>query len=70
MKLGMAVLCISILILVFRGKCAKYIISSQNSTWGFRFTEKSVKHTEIQLVIITIVGIIMGVLMIMGIGKK
>jgi hypothetical protein len=70
MKIGLIVICISILVLIFRGKCAKYIISSQNNTWGFRFTEKSVRNTEIQLILFAIVGIIMGVLIVLGIGKR
>lgn len=70
MKLGVVLICVSILVLFFRSKCAKYIITSQNSTWGFRFTEKSVKQAEIQLIIITISGIIMGVLIVFGFGKK
>ena len=58
MILGVILLCICILIIIFRGECAKHIISSQNNTWGFRFTEKTVKNTEIQLIFILLVELL------------
>lgn len=61
---------ISILVFVFRKKCSRYIIYSQNKTWGFRFGEKSIKQTEYMLIVWAIAGVIMGLLPLLGVGKE
>lgn len=60
---------IPVLVFIFRQKRSQYIINSQNKTWGFRFGEKSIKQTEYILIIWAIVGVIMGLLPLLGVGK-
>ena len=44
-------LIIGIAVLVFKSKLANLIVYHQNKFWGFRFGQKSIKGTEIILII-------------------
>jgi flagellar biosynthesis protein FlhB len=61
---------ISIIAFIFRREFSKSIVSFQNKFLRFNFMDKTEKSTEMLLIVVSIIGFLMGLLPLLGIGKK